>query len=93
MNLNQTQRGMLNIRHFGPKKCFRAKPFITIKMLNIIINQRVKCFRAKLSTVQIHTFSNVSKRTATRDLTELVDKGILVIQGEGRGRVYQLKGP
>lgn len=48
----------------------------------------------QIANAEYQTVAGVSKRTATRDLKELVDKGILVIQGEtGRGTTYRLKGP
>lgn len=48
----------------------------------------------QIANAEYQAIADVSKRTATRDLTELVDKGILVLQGEkGRGTTYRLKGP
>jgi len=47
----------------------------------------------QITNAEYQTIANVSKRTATRDLSELVNKDILIIQGEKRGTTYRLKGP
>lgn len=48
----------------------------------------------QITNTEYQEIANVSKRTASRALKELVDKDILDIQGEtGRGTVYRLKGP
>ena len=47
----------------------------------------------RIGNSEYRRIAEVSKRTATRDLKELVDKGILMIEGEtGRGTTYRLKG-
>ena len=45
-----------------------------------------------ISNTDYHTIANVSKRTASRELNELMLKDILVTEGVGgRGTVYRLK--
>lgn len=41
---------------------------------------------------EYQTIAEVSKRTATRELSDLKDKGILTSEGTGRGSNYRLKG-
>jgi len=47
----------------------------------------------RIGNSEYQSIAAISKRTATRDLKELVDKGILVVEGDtGRGTTYRLKG-
>ncbi len=47
-----------------------------------------------ISNMEYQKITGVSKRTATRDLNELVEKGVFFSEGKtGKGTVYKLKGP
>jgi ATP-dependent DNA helicase RecG len=46
--------------------------------------------RQRITNSEYQQIAGVAKRTATRDLEELVEKGILVRRGEGRGTHYLL---
>ena len=47
----------------------------------------------RISNAELQSIASISKRTATRDLNELIAKGVLVAEGEtgGRGTTYRLK--
>lgn len=45
-----------------------------------------------ISNSEYQKITDVSRRTATRELQELVEKGILILEGtSGRGIIYKMK--
>ena len=65
-----------------------------IKMLNRLLDAGPGGFEGGLNTRKVMSLTNVSKATATRDLTELVEKGCLVKRpGGGRSTSYDINWP
>ena len=48
-------------------------------------------FGGGMSAEKYGNITSTSKATATRDLTDLAEKGVLEITGQGRGTRYWLK--
>jgi Fic family protein len=59
------------------------KPFCSCKWLFLY-------FIGGMNARKYQSITQVSKATATRHLQDLVEKGILIPNGDGRGRNYQV---
>jgi len=65
-----------------------------IKVLNRLLDAGPEGFEGGLNARKYRSLTSVSKATATRDLTELVDKGCLVPRpGGGRSTSYDINWP
>jgi Fic family protein len=73
----------------------RAQPFSAeqIKVLNRLLDGGERGFEGGISAAQYQAVAKVSKATATRHLTDLVEKGVLQrLAGGGRSTRYEIAG-
>ena len=62
-----------------------------VKVLNRLLDGGERGFKEGISAAQYQAVAKVSKATATRHLTDLLDKGCLVrLPGGGRSTRYQV---
>ena len=47
----------------------------------------------QISNAEYKTIAEISSRTATRELKELKEKGILAVEGSSRGTIYKIIAP
>ena len=60
------------------------------KVINKMFNQGVSGFEGGMTAKKYVSINKTTKSTATRDLQELVDKGVFVRKGGGRSSSYEL---
>lgn len=77
--------------------CFYRQPPEIARPKKIVLSERQLTVMAYLkehesiSNAQYQALVGVSKRTASRELNELTEKGVLTSEGEGRGTIYKLR--
>lgn len=62
-----------------------------LRVIRRILEEGPRGFEGGMSPKKYIVITGTSKPTATRDLQELVEKGVLISLGAGRGRNYQIK--
>jgi Fic family protein len=62
-----------------------------LRVIRRILEEGPRGFEGGMSPRKYIVITGTSKPTATRDLQELVEKGVLISLGAGRGRNYQIK--
>ena len=56
-----------------------------------VLNRFIDDFKGNLTTTKWSKMCNCSQDTATRDIVDLIEKGILTKQGEARATHYTIK--
>ena len=78
----------------GKARFWRAAPEMNIRQKKVVqklLDAGPGGFEGGMSADKYGNLTGTSKATATRDLTDLADKGVLEITGHGRGTRYELR--